>query len=238
MSLTAVYQQELRKTRDAVANAVRHHWQSLPAYRDEQVEPFVKRVVPLVEAGQRRAISLTDAYMSHVLKERPIGLQFDSLIGASARNGVDPATVYARPFTTVWTSIERLGFEAAVVKGLDRLMSTAEMDVALSARDASKAFGMASSRVAGFMRVADPGCCDFCQSINGVRVAREDAAPLHNRCGCTVEPIEVGSPQASGDFTSFAPGAVFGDTQIEFHGELGPVITNKHNHFTGPNDLH
>jgi len=238
MSLTAVYQNELKKTRTYVADAVRMHWNALPDYRDNNVEPFVDRVVPLVIAGQRRAVTMTDAYMSHVLKTKPIGLDFESLMGSAVRNGVDPHEVYKRPFTTVWTSIATIGFEAAVVKGLSRLMSTADMDVALSARDASRAYGMSSDRVAGFRRVADPGCCDFCQSIDGAKVASESAAPLHNRCGCTVEPIEVGSPAASGGFVSFTAGSEFGDTLIEDHGELGPVITNKHNHFTGPNDLH
>jgi hypothetical protein len=165
-------------------------------------------------------------------------LDYETLVGPAVRNGVDPHEVYARPFTTVWTSIANIGFEAALAKGLSRLMSTADMDVALSARSASRAYGMSSDRVAGFRRVADPDCCDFCLSIDGAKCMSEDASPLHNRCGCTLEPIEVGSPAASGGFVSFAPGSQFGDTLIEDHGELGPVITNKHNHFTGPNDLH
>jgi hypothetical protein len=236
MSLTAVYQNELRKTRDAVGNALRQHWQALPDYRDAQVDGFVKRVVPIVEAGQRRAVAMTDAYMANVLGVRPIGLKATDLVGPFARNGVDPMIVYARPFTTVWTSIAKIGFDAAVAKGLSRLMSTGDMDVALAARNASMAFGQASDRVAGFQRVADPSCCDFCQSLDGVKVASNSAAPLHNRCGCTVEPIEVGSPKAT-DFQSFSPGSVFGDVVIEEHGELGPVITNKHDSFTSESEL-
>jgi hypothetical protein len=237
MSLTAVYQQELKRTRQAVANQVRLHWNNLPDYRDDQVDPFVARVVPIVEAGQRRAISLTDAYLSHVLGTKPLGLDLSQLTGASVRNGVDPYTVYARPFTTVWTSIETIGFAAAVIKGLNRLTSTAEMDVALSARDASRAYAGQSSRIVGWVRVADPGCCDFCQMIDGARVGSEDASPLHNNCGCTLEPIEVGSDVSTDDFVSFAPGSVFDDVEIQEHGELGPVITNKHDNFTGPQDL-
>jgi len=236
MSLTAVYQAELKRTRDAVANALRLHWHALPDYRDAQVQNFTERVVPIVEAGQRRAVAMTDAYMSNVLGVRPVGLQATDLVGPGARRGIDPHVVYARPFTTVWTSIATIGFDAAVAKGLSRLMSTGDMDVALSARNASMAYAQQSDRVAGFMRVADPGCCDFCQSINGVKVASESAAPLHNRCGCTVEPIEVGSPAAYG-FQTFSPGSVFGDSLIEEHGELGPVITNKHNQFTGESQL-
>jgi hypothetical protein len=39
------------------------------------------------------------------------------------------------------------------------------------------------------------------------------------------------------DFGSFAPGEEFDQVQIEEHGELGPVITDKHYNFTGPDDL-
>lgn len=236
MSLTAVYQNELKRTRQAVADALRVHWHALPDYRDAQVEKFVNRVVPIVEAGQKRAVSMTDAYMSRQLGVAPIGLDWANLTGAGVRNGIDPHTVYARPFTTVWTSIATIGFSAAVEKGLSRLMSTGDMDVALSARDASRAYGMTSDRVAGFRRVADPGCCDFCLSIDGAKVLSDSPAPLHNRCGCTVEPIEVGSSDAHG-FLSFAAGAVFGDTLIEEHGELGPVITDKAYEFTSEADL-
>jgi len=236
MSLTAVYQAELKRTRDAVANALRLHWQALPDYRDPQVRNFTERVVPIVEAGQRRAVAMTDAYMAKTLGMAPLGLQATDLVGPGARRGIDPHVVYARPFTTVWTSIATIGFDAAVAKGLSRLMSTGDMDVALSARSASQAFGASSDRVAGYLRRADPGCCDFCQSIDGAKVASADAAPLHNRCGCTVEPIEVGSSNATG-FQTFSPGSTFGEMQIEEHGELGAVITDKHDKFTGLRQL-
>lgn len=237
MSLTAVYQQELKRTRQAVANQVRLHWNNLPDYRDDKVEPFVNAVVPIVEAGQRRAISMTDAYVSHMLGVKPLGLDLSQLTGSAVRNGVSPFEVYARPFTSVWTSIATIGFSAAVLKGMNRLTSTAEMDVALSARDASRAYAGQSDRIMGWTRVADPMCCDFCQMIDGAKVASEDASPLHNNCSCTLEPIETGSDVNPSDFVSFEPGSVFDDVEIQEHGELGPVITNKHDNFTGPNDL-
>jgi|GEM_PF-3573995 len=237
MSLTAVYQQELKRTRQAVKAQVALHWNNLPAYRTENVEPFVSRVVPIVEAGQRRAISLTDAYLSHMLGTKPLGLDLSTLTGASVRNGVSPQDVYARPFTTVWTSIATIGFTAALAKGLDRLTSTAEMDVAMSARDSMTSYAQQSGNIIGFQRVADPGCCDYCQTIDGARTGPDEPQPLHNGCGCSAEPI-YGSDASSTDFVSFSPGSLFDDVEIREHGELGPVITNRHDSFTGPNDLH
>lgn len=238
MSLTRVYQQELKKTRTAVESALRHHWQSLPDYRDDKIDGFVAKAVPIVEAGQRRAVALTDAYMSRILGTQPLGLNIDSLVGASVRNGVDPKDVYSRPFVTVWAAIATIGVQNAIDKGMNRLLSTGSMDVALSARDASVAYGQTSGRVGGFVRVADPGCCDFCQSIDGAKCYVDDPAPLHNNCSCTLEPIDSSSSDFStSDFVSFSAGETFGNMQIEEHGELGPVITDKANSFTGPDEL-
>ena len=241
-NVTARYQQELKHTRQVVRNRVEEHWRALPDYRDHQIKPFLEKVLPVVRAGQERAVALTDAYMSHKAGlQKPVGLSVDKLVGAAVRNGVEPAEVYQRPFVTVWSSIEKIGIALAATKALNRLLSTADMDVAMSARDASVAFGQVSdSRTIGWTRVADPSCCDFCQSIDGARIYVDDPAPLHNNCGCTVEPI-IGSgdsgPISREDFDNIAPGAVFDDAKIEEHGELGPVITDKHDEFTSVHDL-
>ena len=237
-SLTRAYQAELKRTRQAVADHVERQWRALPEYRDAQVPVFLDKVLPVVKAGQTRAVALTAAYMSKKVGIAPIGLNTEALIGAGARNGVDPAQVYARPFTTLWTSIATIGYAAALEKALSRLKSTADMDVALASRDATLAFGQADDQVIGWTRVADPSCCDFCQELDGVQTGPTEPQPLHNNCGCTADPITRSSGDSTQDFGSFAPGQEFDQVQIEEHGELGPVITDKNYNFTGPNDLH
>lgn len=237
---TARYQQELKHTRQVVRSHVETHWRALPDYRDNRIQPFLAQVLPIVRAGQERAVALTDAYLSHKAGlQKPLGLSVEKLVGAAVRNGVEPSEVYQRPFVTVWSSIEKIGLSLAAIKAMNRLLSTAEMDVAMSARDASVAFGQDSeSRTIGWTRVADPSCCDFCQSIDGAKLYVDDPAPLHNNCGCTVEPI-IGSGEriSREDFVAIEPGAVFDDAKIEMHGELGPVITNKDDDFTSASDL-
>jgi hypothetical protein len=167
-----------------------------------------------------------------------LGLNTDALTGAGARNGVTPEEVYKRAFTTVWTSIATIGFAAAVEKGLSRLKSTADMDVAMSARDTMVAFAQSEDRIVGYTRIADPACCDFCQMLDGVTTGPTEPQPLHNNCGCDAEPIFATSSAASDvSDNALAPGEVIDQVAIEQHGELGPVITNKRDSFTGPNDL-
>ena len=239
--LTRAYQAELKRTRQAVAAHVERSWKSLPDYRDAQVPVFLDKVLPVVKAGQDRAVALTNAYLSRKLGVQPIGLNVEALTGASARNGVDPAQVYARPFTTVWTSVAKIGFAAAVAKGLARAMSTADMDVAMASRNATLAYGQAEEKIVGWTRVADPSCCDYCQMLDGVETGPDEPQPLHNNCGCTADPIirtsGGGSEESSSGMDSFSAGEQFDQVEIQDHGEMGPMITDKSYNFTGPDDL-
>lgn len=244
--LTLAYQGELKRTRNAVAARVTANWNRLPDYRDDRIPDFLGATLPVVRAGQQRAVALTSAYLSRKLGAAPVGLDVESLIGANVRNGVDPAEVYRRPFVTVWAAITTIGLEAAVAKGLSRLTSTVDMDVAMSGRDTLLAYGRESNeRIVGWERVADPGCCDFCLSINGAHTGPDEPQPLHNRCGCTADPItrhSGGGSQHDGlSGALLAVGSAIGSgvaaALIRDHGELGPVITAKGDAFDGPDDL-
>lgn len=238
-ALTAAYQGEMKRTRAAVSAHVASTWRRLPNYRDEQIPGFLKATLPVVQAGQRRAVALTSAYLSRMLGAPPVGLDVEALIGAAVRNGMDPAEVYRRPFVTTWAAIQRIGLEAAIQKGLSRLESTADMDVAMSGRDALLAYqreapASESDRIIGWTRVAEPGCCDFCLSIDGAHTGPEEPQPLHNRCGCTADPITARSGLVG---ALLGIGSQIGDTVIRDHGELGPVITAHGDAFAGPDDL-
>lgn len=243
-ALTVAYQGEMKRTRNAVAARAAAEWARLPDYRDDRIPDFLGATLPVVQAGQRRAVALTSAYLARRMQMAPVGLDTESLIGANVRNGVAPEEVYRRPFVTVWASIATLGLEAAVAKGLSRLTSTVDMDVAMSGRDSLLAFGRQSSdQIIGWTRVADPGCCDYCLAIDGAHTGPDEPQPLHNRCGCTADPVTRTSEGGRGGFLShltgalLAVGAVIGDAVIHMHGELGPVIGAKGDAFAGPDDL-
>lgn len=245
-TLTAAYQSELKRTRHAVADRVASNWKRLPDYRDDRVPGFLDATLPVVRAGQQRAVALTSAYLSRRMGVAPVGLDVESLVGANVRGGVDPVEVYTRPFVTARAAIFTLGIVAAGVKGLSRLTSTADMDVAMSGRDALLAFGRESDgEIIGWTRVADPGCCEFCQSIDGAHTGPDEPQPLHNRCGCSADPVTRSSfgGAGAGGFSGglLAVGAVIGlgaaAAVIHEHGELGPVIGAAGDAFAGPDDI-
>ncbi|MFF1633965.1 hypothetical protein [Leifsonia sp. NPDC058248] len=237
-ALTAAYQHQLKVTRTTVGDLVARQWADLGAYNEADVPRFLERAVPIVTAGQARAVALTSAYLARKLGQAPVGLDVQAAQGANVRNGVAPGAVYRRPFVKVWTALaDGDDWEDAVTMGGNVAQSSSLMDIALAARTALTLFGRQSGgEIVAWRRVAEPGCCDFCQSIDGAYTGPDEPQPLHNRCGCTADPV-VRQSTAEENSTFLTPGRTFGDASIHEHGELGPVIGQKGDHFTGPSEI-
>lgn len=211
------------RLRALVERAVAAVWASLPSYDDENVDQWLTTVVPLVLAAQRQSVSLTEAYIVRYLTRPPLGVNPDELIGAGVRAGVGPDVVYHRSFVTVWTALaDGTAWEQAVGSGLARARSTAAMDVQLSMRATADAVQRADDGIYGYRRVADGDACAYCRMINGAFVKSAGAFPLHNRCGCGLEPLTSPHPLAAR-----LPDGV----AVHEHGELGPVITDPAHEF-------
>lgn len=211
------------RLRALTSQAIGSIWDALPAYDEANVPDFLNSALPVVRSAQRQSVALTDAFISRSLRRRPIGINPDDVIGANARAGTDPAEVYRRPFVTVWTALaNNTDYVAALAAGAARATSTAAMDVQLASRGTFTAVQEADDSIRGYQRVADPGACEFCQSIDGAFVKSADAMALHNNCGCSLEPI-TGSVRST---------PVPDDVAVHEHGELGAVLTAPDDHFT------
>ena len=193
--LTSNYQQRLKATRTVTSHAVRKAWKSLPSYNEEQVGEFLKKITPIVQAGQTKAIAQTSAYLSTKTKSPIVGLDTKQVIKDS-QNTMTPQEVYRTPFTVLWGALsDGADYQDAVDSGEDSAASMAETDVALAAGAACFAWATASDEsVVAFARVADAGACSYCTELDGVHVASDGAAPLHRDCGCTLDPIMGPSP--------------------------------------------
>lgn len=217
-----------QRLRTVVARAVALAWTGLPGYDEENVEQFLDRALPVVLAGQRQSAALTDAYLARSLERQPLGIDSAVVTGAAVRNGVTPAQVYRRPFIVVWAALGAgTDWEQAVSSGLARATSTAEMDVQMASRAAYGAAQVRDTRIKGYKRVADGNACKFCRSINGAFVKSANAMPLHNHCGCGLEPVLEDVP------ASRLPDGV----AVHEHGELGAVLTDPSQAFTSLADL-
>ena len=219
-----------RRLREMATGALAQIWAGLPGYDQADVDPWLARALPIVDAAQRQSVALTEAYLARALDRRPIGVDPEELIGAGARAGADPAEVYRRPFVTLWSALkDGNAFADAYAAGLARALGTGAMDVQLAARSTFQAVGEADDGIFGYERVADGDACDFCTAIDGAYVKDGDASPLHNNCGCSLEPLTAPHPRAA-----FLPSgeSVREHYAIREHGELGSVLTDPADHFT------
>jgi len=239
---TLQYQQMLARLRASASTYVANRWDSLGHYDEADVAPFVAQVVPIIGAAQRQAVALTDGYLARMTGRSPIGLDIATLTGAAVRAGTDPSTVYGRPFVNVWTALKNGELWATAVEaGRARALDTATMDVALSTRAAARAVGQEDDRIVGFQRVTDGDACEFCDLVSDQRYTTEDLMPLHNNCGCTVEPILSSERHRfTGNLANDLSIPVTRDgvtAAVRDHGELGPLLVNGDDHFTTEDDL-
>jgi hypothetical protein len=180
-------------------------------------------VLPTIAAAQHQSVALTEAYLARALERQPIGVDPAGLIGASVRNGTDPATVYTRPFIVLWAALkDGKPWAEAFRMGQDRAVSAAATDVQLSQRATFDAVQRVDSRIVGYVRVPDATACGFCERVAGAFVKSGAAMPLHPNCGCTLDPVERDMR-----ITPLPEGVAVHD-----HGELGPVLTAPGQHFT------
>ncbi len=222
--LVSAHIEAQRRLRAVVVQAITQIWRGLPGYDKADLPQWYSNALPVVLASQRQSVALTEGFLAQFLKRPPLGVSPEHLIGAAVRNGTSPQTVYTRPFISLWTDLKAgKQFEQASSAALARATSSAEMDTQLSMRATADAVQQADDGIYGYQRVADPGACEFCSTIDGAYVKSADAYPLHNRCGCGLEPLTAPHPRAAK-----LPSGV----AVHQHGELGSVLTDSAHSFT------
>lgn len=213
--------------RRVVSTAVERLWAGLPGYNEPEVPGWLQSVVPVVLAGQFQSSALTQAFIAQALG-RPIP-PVEAPVGGAVRNGTPPEEVYRRPFVQLWAALKAgTDWQEAVNAAGTRAVSSAEMDMQLASRATFQAVQDTDDGIFGYTRVADAGACEFCSTIDGAYVKSADAMPLHNRCGCSLEPLDAPHPRAAK-----LPSGV----AVHEHGELGPVLADPSHDFTSKSDF-
>jgi hypothetical protein len=200
------YRDALIDVRKRVSTRVERNWRTLGSWNEEDVDRFLARTLPVVDAGQRRTVSLTDAYLARTTRRRTLGLLADDLVGAAVRNGTDPATVYRRPFVQLWSALsDGAQFVDAMNAAGVRAAQSAGTDVSLSMRASADAFaegatGPAESDIIGWERVLDPDACAYCATASTPRYKSANLSPLHANCQCGIAPVFRENDRAIEDF--------------------------------------
>lgn len=251
--LDAAYAAQVKATRARVtAFAVARF--SAGQYRDADLQRFVAEVVPVILAGRKQVSQLTDAWLAQRLtsslgrRVKPLGA-----IDTNALRGVDPAEVYARPYVTVRTELSNdKALDAAVRMGASRLSDLVATDMQLAKTHTTRNVFSNTEGVRGYIRtLSGPENCAMCFVASTQRYHTEDLMPIHPGCDCGVEEIvdtgeQVIAPErlraaheAVEDRFNVSDSAARNPDYrklilVQEHGELGPVLTVRGHHFTGP----
>lgn len=241
------YQDRRQLIRDAVSSQLGRFWASMGSYRDADVDRFVRVAVPKVKAGQLATARVTAQYL---------GGSVDRQAVMSARNA-DPAVVYRRPAVTVYTALAQgAGFVQAVAEGAARLDSLLATDMQLAHTTQARS-SMSQGGYEYYRRVLSGSeNCARCAIASTQRYHVRDLMPIHPGCDCGVETVNA----------DFDPGQVIDPDYLEQvhieverftgfsdrgardpdyrdlivtheHGEYGPTLAWRRDHFTGPADL-
>lgn len=261
------YRDALIDVRKRVSARVERNWRQLGSWSEADVDRFLGATLPVVDAGQRRTVSLTDAYLARVARRRAVGLVADDLVGSAVRNGTDPADVYRRPFVQLWSALKAgTQFSDAMNAAGARAAQSAATDVSLTMRASADAFDAQAeeSKIIGWERVLDPDACAFCATASTQRYKSANLEPLHANCQCGIAPVFAENDRAIKDFNrqvlrnmkdanagKDAPywkarhfrvdgqtgEVILPDVAVHTHGELGPVLADAAHAFTSAADI-
>jgi len=188
--LDHAYQVQRQRLSQAVTAAAAAIWAR--SYGDRV--QAVNQSVQIVTAGQRHVVALVDSYFA---------LKMAAATGAGAVKGLDPArytiealrrvpadVVYARPFGALGAAFNAGADNAqAVDSGLSALTKLASTDLQLAQTHSASDWMQGESTIVGWRRVTDGNPCELCGLAATRTYRKEDLMPIHEHCGCTVEPL-------------------------------------------------
>lgn len=249
--------------RARVTEFITRTWLGLGNYRDPDIDKFVKAVLPMVLGAQRQLASLTDAYLAQVAAQTlggsaaPLGFSPSEVTGTALR-GVEPQDVYRRPATQLYTDLSKgKPFQDSVSSGLRRAVNIAMTDLQLSKTHTARRVFSQDKRVVGHRRVLTGSeDCGLCRVASSQRYHKERLQPIHPGCDCGVAPIygdfdpgQVIDPDVLEDTHNIVADR-FGKSaddgrEIDYkkllvvreHGEIGPVLAIRGQHFDGPSSI-
>jgi hypothetical protein len=208
---------------------------------------FAGHLGETVDGAARIAANQADAHLHLLLQEvsgQPVH-HGPSVVEGSVRAGTSAADAYDR-LSTQYRYEVSIGAEhlSALAVVLDRANRMAQMDVALGAREQSRATLAANSNtVSGFRRILRPelsktGSCGLCIVASDQIYGSFDLLPIHNGCVCEVAPVvgdlDVGDQLNREDLTRLydaaqgtsAQGLLNVRATVHEHSEYGPILTD------------
>lgn len=258
--LTDAYSRLSVRLISAAGTLAINNFRNLGSWRERDVTRYLNIVGPGLEGLKRQSTNLALGYYSEIAKVdgetfNAVNISRASLATSALRNGPDFEEVYRRPFVDLYTALDRgKTMTEAIATGALRAQSLATTELQLARRGAGLQARNANDRIVGYIRtLTGAENCALCYVASTQRYNRSDLMPIHPGCDCGEQPI-YGSTDVDRvideerlNATHDAIESRFGsatnerealrDIVIRNHGELGPVLTVRGQHFTGPSDI-
>lgn len=229
-----------------------------------QFAAFLGRLVPFSLAVQASMVRATVQDLARQLPlDEPILVKPTTIIGAHLRNGVPMEQVYARAVWSVEDRLDAgYSFTEAVDYGQHRLLQTAATDLQLARthtaqRYTSELQTKIPHEIVGSRRTlsSKPQHCALCILASTRTYKAHELMDIHPGCGCGVALIigDEQPPPVNEQFVLDLPNIIrrdLGDAYASSggrgledykniivtheHGELGPVLGVRNQHFEGP----
>lgn len=257
------YTQLSQTVRASVLAQVLAAWNSLTSWRDKDIAQFVTRVVPKVLAGQDKMTALTGAYLNktiaiHTPGAKAIPVPTKNSVGAAVRNGTTPKEVYQRAGPTVWRALQGGDtIDQAVAKAQTRITQQVTTDMQLARTHSAQEVMSKGTGIVGYRRqLTGDHSCALCVVASTRTYRKADLLPLHPQCDCVPVPVfgtefRPSLDPESQDVLDAAHAEIVSrlgvDTNkaetlreltiVHDHGELGPLLAVRDQHFVGPSEI-
>lgn len=255
---------QLRSLKDSLYQLLVVEWLDLEAHNKGDIDTFLSRALPIMSDSIDSAVTVTetingvqgDILLDGSFEGSPVD---PGSIRNSLRYGVPPSEVYARPFKDFWLKLSRGGsIDDALASGANRLRQLVDTDLE-RVSDLTQIESFANEhRVVGFRRVLVGAVnCALCIVASTQRYHRKNLKPIHPHCDCKVRPVL--SFESDGDqiLDQDLLDQIHKDIQDKFgisdrsaraidyrkvmvehqHGEIGPYLSYRGQHFTGPGEV-
>lgn len=227
-------------------------WASIE-FTDAAMAALVATIVPKVLAGQFRVANLTSAYFARATGSAPLPV---AQLVTQGRQ-IAPELVYERPIITTRTAVSQ-GKSVAAAKeaGARRLESLVTTDLQMAkTRQADRS--LAHAGVTHYRRVPKgAGTCAMCLIASTKRYNRGNLMELHPGCDCNIDVIPAGMDldevlaeelllATHEKVEAFAGVKDRGGRAVDYrkliitheHGEIGPLLSWRGDHFDSPADI-
>lgn len=163
-------------------------WDRLGSYDEADIARLATQAAPIVTATKAAAVSTSAAFYATELGTPPTGVP----VGEVATD-LD----LRAPFTSVWHALaERRPYDEAVVAGRSVLEASIRDFVTSTSRRTGDMVASRSGIAVQWVRVAEPGCCDWCSARDGGIYPSAEAGDYgHNRCACDMIPDTLANPK-------------------------------------------